>query len=60
MVAQGRSMFLSEPPPPKDGQFLHKGVGFLNQKNCQKMNPSERPSKGSGIDIILTSSVSSL
>ena len=41
MTTIGRFHFLSA-----DGKFLHKGGQFLNQRSCQKMNPSEIFYKG--------------
>ena len=54
LTLKDTSEFIRTPPPPKDGQFLHKGVGFLNQRSRQnepfgnffqrfrqKMNPSD-------------------
>ena len=47
MVAQGRSIFLSEPPPPlKDGQFLHKGGRIFKSTELPKNEPFGTTLKG--------------
>ena len=43
----GTFHFLSEPPPLRMANFCTRGVGFLNQRSRQKMNPSEIFFKGS-------------